>query len=800
MWRLGNWKTMWINRTMHRITQHAGHDDASGARRGGLSHRHAALALCTALGLGILFALPVHAQGPTPAKKKSERFAKARQAVAARAEDKVSLNFVGADIEAVVRAMGQFLKRDFVVDPRVKGTINLTTDQAVTRAEAYRLLLATLRFQGFTIVEAGGLYKVLPEADAKFAGGPTQLGRVIPRSDGIRGDQIVTQIFRLNYESASNMVNMLRPLVTANNPITVNPGNNSIVITDYADNLQRIGRIIAGVDTPPSADGDVVPLQYALAVDVAPLVQRLLEPAQGGAIDPGQRVTVLADPRTNTILLRASSPARIASAKGIIARLDVPTTVAGNIHIVYLKNAEATKLAQTLRAVISGDTSAPSSSSSSGSFAASALGTSGYTGLQQTQLSAPPSGVPGSAGSNPFGGNAPSSISTLSNPFSQPASSSSGSAAGGFIQADAATNSLIITAPEPVYRNLRAIIESLDVRRAQVYIEALIVEVTAERAAEFGIQFQDFTGINNSGTNVVGGTNFGGVGTNIISTSIGLGSIGQGLNIGIVRGTINIPGIGTITNLGLLARALETDSNANILSTPNLLTLDNEEAQIIVGQQVPFVTGQYAQTGTANSVTPFQTIDRRDVGLTLKIKPTISDNGTVKLLIYQEVSSLVNTTISSPAGPTTNKRAISTSVQPDDGQIIVLGGLIQDTVQNGKSQIPLLGDIPYIGGLFRYQQRSRSKTNLMVFIRPWVIRDATARGIFADKYDMMRRVQIESQAPKSLVLPDNPGTVIPPRIEPGSNLPSTPPAVQLIVPQITPAPTLPDGALPPAPR
>ncbi|MGI9025961.1 MAG: type II secretion system secretin GspD, partial [Burkholderiaceae bacterium] len=543
-----------------------------------------------------------------------------------------------------------------------------------------------------------------------------------------------------------------------------------IVITDYADNLQRIGRIIAGVDTPPSADGDVVPLQYALAVDVAPLVQRLVEPAQGGAVDPGQRVTVLADPRTNTVVLRASSPARIASAKGLIARLDVPTATAGNIHIVNLKNAEAVKLAGILRSVISGDSSALSPTSSSSSFAASAAGTANPIGIQQNQLSAPPPGVPPGAAPSSYGSQFGSTASTIANPF---ASSSSGgaSATGGIIQADPATNSLIITAPDPIYRNLRAIIETLDVRRPQVFIEALIVEVTADRAAEFGIQWQDFSGINNRGTNVIGGTNFGGVGTNIIGASISPLTVGQGLNVGIVKGTINIPGIGTITNLALLARALETDNNANILSTPNLLTLDNEEAQIIVGQQVPFVTGQYAQTGGANSVTPFQTIERRDVGLTLKIKPTIADNGTVKLLIYQGVSSIVNATLSSPAGPTTNKRAISTVVQPEDGQFVVLGGLIQDNAQNGVSQVPVLGSIPYIGGLFRYQNRTRSKTNLLVILRPYIVRDSTANGIFADKYDLMRKVQIDAQPPPSSVLPDNPGSVLPPRDEtpaPGS--------------------------------
>ncbi len=702
--------------------------------------------------------------------------AKKRAAKATAPENRVSLNFVGADIESVVRAMGQYLKRDFVVDPRVKGTITLTTDQPVTRAEAYRLLLTALRFQGFTIIESGGLYKVLPEADAKFAGGPTQIGPSGARGDGVRGDQIVTQIFRLNYESASNMVNMLRPLVTANNPITVNPGNNSIVITDYAENLQRIGRIIAGVDTPPSTDGDVVPLQYALAVDVAPLVQRLMEPAQGGTTDPGQRVTILADSRTNTILLRATSAARIASAKGLVARLDVPTSSAGNIHIVYLKNAEATRLAQTLRSVMSGDTSslAPGSNASATSqFASNAGGTANPGGFGANPASSTPTNL--ASGQNPQGnagsfGALGSTASTITNPFGSSAQqSSNGGAGGGFIQADTSTNSLIITAPDPVYRNLRGIIENLDVRRPQIFIEALIVEVTADRAAEFGIQWQDFNGVSKSGTNIVGGTNFGTTGSNIISAStlasgnIGLTSAGQGLNVGLVRGTVTIPGVGQILNLGVLARALETDSNANVLSTPNLLTLDNEEAQIIVAQQIPFVTGSYAQTGATASVTPFQTIERRDVGLTLKIKPTISDNGTVKLLIYQEVSNVVNSTISSPAGPTTNKRAISTVVQPGEDDLVVLGGLIQDQVENGVSQVPVLGNIPYLGALFRYQTRSRTKTNLMVFLRPHVIRDEASKAVFNEKYDAMRKVQIDAQAPSSPVIPDMPGSILPPR-------------------------------------
>ena len=750
----------------HRNTRRSAGSTSSANNGGVAPKRLSGIAWCSALLASVVLA---SAAGPVDAQTRAKT--RTTTSTTTRApEDRVSLNFVNADVESVVRAMGQFLKRDFVLDPRVKGQITLATDQPVTRAEAYNLLLTSLRFQGFTIVDSGGVYKVLPEADAKFAGGPLQVGRGASRTDGIRGDQIVTQIFRLNYESASNMVNMLRPLVTANNPITVNPGNNSIVITDYADNLQRIGRIIAGVDTPPSADGDVVPLQYALASDIAPLIQRTLEPPQGGTTDPGQRVTVLADARTNTILLRASSPARIQSAKSLITKLDVPTQTAGNIHIVYLKNAEATKLAQTLRSITGGETSSLSPSSAQGSsssqFAAGASGALSSGSAASGGITSPAGTSAGSTGGafgNTLGAAGGSTASTLANPFGSNSASSSGSGSGGgFIQADVGTNSLIITAPDPVYRNLRAIIESLDVRRPQIYIEALIVEVTANKAAEFGIQWQDFSGLGKSGNNAVGGTNFGTSGQNILGISQNPLSVGQGLNVGLVRGTVTVGGV-QIFNLGVLARALESDDNANVLSTPNLMTLDNEEAQIIVAQNIPVPNGQLANTvGSSSLVTTF---DRRDVGITLKIKPTLSDNGTVKLLIYQEVSNVIQSTLAQSNGPSFTKRSVSTVVQPDEDELVVLGGLIQDQVENITNQVPVLGNIPYLGALFRYQSRTRTRTNLMVFLRPHVIRDEASKSVYAEKYDMIRKVQIDAQAPHTLPLPDMPGTILPPRAE-----------------------------------
>jgi len=320
-------------------------------------------------------------------------------------------------------------------------------------------------------------------------------------------------------------------------------------------------------------------------------------------------------------------------------------------------------------------------------------------------------------------------------------------------------------APEPVYNNIRAVVEKLDIRRAQVYIEALVVEVTADKAAEFGIQWNllDPNRFNSNSTQVGGGTNFGtrGTGTNIIDAQANLSTVGQGLDLGIIRGTISIPGIGVITNLALLARALQSDNSANILSTPNLLTLDNEQARIIVAQNVPFITGQYAQTGSTTTVTPFQTIERKDVGLILTVKPQITEGGSVRLAIYEEVSRVQDT--SNPAGIITNDRSLESTVVVDDGQIVVLGGLIQDSLTDTASKVPAAGDIPVVGALFRYDNRQRTKTNLMVFLKPTVVRSGAAtNSLTADRYEYLMGEQQRLAPPERPFWPDPNVPVLPP--------------------------------------
>jgi general secretion pathway protein D len=416
----------------------------------------------------------------------------------------------------------------------------------------------------------------------------------------------------------------------------------------------------------------------------------------------------------------------------MVQHLDSPTGAAGNIHVVYLKNAEAVRVAQTLRSVLSGESS-PIQVASAAPLVTAPFG----------------AGQPAVAGGP---GPAPASSAALG-----------AVAGGGMVQADAAANAVIISAPDAVYANLRAVIDKLDVRRAQVHVEALIVEVTADKAAEWGIQWQSLHNLSTNATQAIGGTNFGvrGGGTNIIDAAINLGTLGTGLNVGIVRGQVTIPGIGTVTNLAALARALESDVNANILSTPNLLTLDNEEAKIVIGQNVPFITGQYAQTGSTATATPFQTIERKDVGLTLRIKPQVSEGGAVRLQIYQEVSSVQDQT--NPAGVITNKRSVESMVLADDGQIIVIGGLVQDSTSSTNEKVPLLGDLPVLGALFRYETRRQTKTNLMVFLRPLIMRDSTSyRGVTSERYRDMLQEQERAAIPPSTVLPNIEAPRLPP--------------------------------------
>ncbi len=682
----------------------------------------------TLMGLSVclplaLLSLSDFASAQTPKADKKASVSKATP-------EPITLNFNNADIDAVAKTLASLSGHNVVVDPRVKGSITLTSTVPVAPAQALRLFALQLRTQSFALVESAGLYLVVPEADAKLQSGSVSAGSV-PASNG----QIVTQIFQLNHENANNLVPILRPLISPNNTVNVNPGTNALVITDYADNLQRLARIISALDVANATGVEVIHLKHALASDLVPMLQRLLDagaangqaPAAGQA-DTAFKTAVMAETRSNSLIVRAANAARMALARSLVVQLDQPSDVgpnaaSGNIHVVYLKNADASKLAVTLRAALTAQTS------------------SAVTAAQSTS----PNNMPANAGA---------ANATFNTAGAQPST-------GGQIQADPSTNALIITAPEPQYRQLRAVIDKLDARRAQVYVESLIAEVSAEKAAEFGVQWQGPVG--NKGDANIGllGTNFKVGGANLIALAAqgasGTVAPSSGLNVGVAHNTN-----GTYV-LGFLARFLQTTGDGNVLSTPNLLTLDNEEAKIVIGQNVPFVTGQYTNNNTnAGTVNPFQTIERKDVGLTLRVKPQISENGTVKLQIYQEVSRLDPASLNSATGLITNKRSIESSVLVEDGAIVVLGGLLQDDYGNSQERVPGLGDVPVFGNLFRAESRSRKKTNLMVFLRPVVVRDGNAtEGLSMDRYEQMRGAQMQAQPAPSAGLPNIGAPVLP---------------------------------------
>ncbi|HVE05726.1 MAG TPA: type II secretion system secretin GspD [Paraburkholderia sp.] len=699
------------------------------------------------------------------------------------AHAQVTLNFVNADIDQVAKTIGAATNKTIIVDPRVKGQLNLVSENPVPEDQALKTLQSALRMQGFSLVQDHGVLKVVPEADAKLQGVPTYIGN----TPAARGDQIVTQVFQLRNESANNLLPVLRPLISPNNTVAAYPANNTLVVTDYADNVRRIAQIIAGVDTAAGQQVDVVPLKNANALDIAQQLTKMLDPGAIGSTDATLKVSVSADPRTNSLLLRASNMARLNSAKALAKQLDAPTAQPGNIHVVPLRNADALKLAKTLRGMLGkGGGESSSGGAGGGGGGANSFSQGGGGGSSSTGSSGVPP-LPSGSGSlgssslgsgSSFGGGSSGGGSSFGSGGSNNGApflggdnkDSDEDTQGGWITADTATNSLVITAPEAVYRNLRNVIEQLDARRAQVYIEALIVELNSNTNANLGIQWQV---ANNS---IFAGTNLPGAGNSIFNLTAaaaatgatgGLagaianqGGLAQGLNVGWIHNIFGVQG------LGALLQALSQTNDANVLSTPNLITLDNEEAKIVVGTNVPIQTGSFSNLTSGNTAAAFNTFDRVDVGLTLHIKPQITDGGILRLQLYTEDSAIVagtNNVATNPAGPEFSKRSIQSTVLADNGEIIVLGGLMQDNYGVSNSKVPLLGDIPWLGQLFRSEQKTRTKTNLMVFLRPVIISDnATAQAVTSNRYDYIQGVQGAYKSDNNLIK-DNDDPVVPPK-------------------------------------
>ncbi len=698
------------------------------------------------------------------------------------ADDKIVLNFENADIQTVIKAISKLSGKNFVIDPRVKGTINIVSEKPISKSDSYKVLESALRMQGFATVEADGVIKVLPETDARTYGMKTDSQYSQKRNPG---DQLVTKVFIIDNGSASQLANALRPIISPNNAISVYQNSNSLVVTDYASNMARITKIINDLKVtkvnrvPPVT----VKLKYAYAGDVAQTLQSYLGNASGGGSssgggggsNDGVTANVTVDSNSNSIIISSPIASKQDDLRNLALSLDRDASQNNNnLHVVYLKNADAAHVAEVLKVIATGQDN-PDMTASSASRA-----------LSDTSSVFQGSGSGGSSGGSPFGST--SSGGNSGSGGNRPSSSnrSSGSTPGSndknapkiLIQAEPTTNSLIIQAPDAVYRNFRMVINMLDVRRVQIMIEVLVADVGTSEQGNFGIQWVGGAGNNNVGvaavSNYAGANGLGGgsssalssIGSSIYAATQGAsGSGGSGASgisipnefyVGVVTGTVTVGGQ-QIPAISTLADMLAANSAANVLARPTLLTLDNEEASIFVGQNIGVPSGSFQSTAGApgNLAT---TVDRKDVGTIIRIKPLITQSGAIQMSLYEEDSKQDNGTMTAQLlqtnGPTFSKRNLKTQVIVDDGQIIALGGMTNDNVVIQSNGIPLLSSIPYLGWLFSWQNRIHQKENMLIFLRPVIIRNSEGyRALTNQRYRYIMDQQNTIKADGNILLP-----------------------------------------------
>ncbi|SFN00831.1 type II secretion system secretin GspD [Dokdonella immobilis] len=626
-----------------------------------------------------LLAMSTHAQSP-------------QSAVSANADGRHTLNLKDADIQALIATVSEITGKNFILGPNVQGKVTVISAKPMKPDEIYDVFLSVLRVHGYAAIEQGSMIKIVPEAMAQQDGSAALNG---DREHS--ADELITQIVPVKHVSANELIQILRPLMPQGGQLIAHASSNSLVISDRAGNVTRLVNIIHRIDTVSDAEVEVIPLAHANAAEMARTLTSLAEDkaAQANAEAP----RVFADTRTNSILLAGAKNARL-KLRALIAHLDTPLENGGDTQVIYLRNANAKDLVPILQGV------------------AATL----------TGIAPPTAAKPGEAAG-------PASASTAT------------------IQAHEQTNSLIISAPPAVFRSLASVVRQLDVRRAQVLIEAIIAEVADSTASEIGVQWftAPQTDGDNIGQGIIGGTNFPGPNgnsslTGLATNPLGLSGLG-GLSLGYVDGTIKIPGTDKeILNLGALVRALRGDGKTNILSTPSILTLDNQEAEIKVAQEVPFLTGSYTNTASSGQngqvTNPFQTIERKDVGIVLKVTPHVNEGDAVRLELHQEISSLAPP-VTGAVDLVTNKRELTTSALVSDRALLVLGGLLDSNVSDTNSKVPGLGSIPLIGNLFRYRSNKNEKRDLMIFMRPQILRDAaTEQAVSTEKYNYMRTEQL----------------------------------------------------------
>lgn len=689
----------------------------------------------------------------------------------------ITPNFKEADINQVIEAVELATGKTFIVDPRVKGNVTLLSQTPMTPDQFYQAFLSILQVYGFVAVPSGKIIKIIPDTNMN-----RMAGNDLPEAISGSSDEVVTQVIAVKNVQASQLPAILRPLMPTTATISVVNGSNMLIISDRASNVRRIERIIERIDQTSNTDIEVIKLINANASDTLKTLTALVPATATDA--SGTPLKVVADDRSNSILISGDPAARL-RIRTLIATLDTPIEGGGETRVRYLRYAAAEDMAAKLK----GQGSSSSSSASRPATTGSSLG----------------SGSSGSS-SSPFGS---VSTTTSSNNFSVNGSSNSGSSysssgggagtvniAGGqaTIWADKETNALIITANARVMKALDEIIDKLDIRRAQVLVEAIIAEVDVDKTSDLGVNWIVSGGANAPAVggfvNPIGGTSIVDLYNSYLGVSSGTSTTTSGGITAPLGATIGIGNLSsTGVSFGAILRALQGDARTNIIGTPSVVTQNNQEAKMEVGQEVPFVTGQY--TSTVGTSSAFQTVQREEVGTILDVTPQINQGDAVLLKIDLESSSL-STSAGDAGSLITNKRTISTSVLIRDGGTLVLGGLIQDSTTNTQNSVPLLGKIPIIGELFRTRDTEKSKTNLLVFLRPHILRnDEQAQIQTEERYKYIQDQQrILNKDPA--ILPLQPIQ----KIEPLTGIPQVPPSADEPSPPAatTPPIPLPDAA------
>ena len=631
------------------------------------------------------------------------------------AAQEYTVNLKDTDIQEFIKFVADVTGTTMVVDPNVKGKVRVISSKPVTKSELYDLFLSILDVQGYTAVRSGQVVRIVPSKDARSSAVP-----LIENQDLLSNDEYVTQVIRLDNISAAKLIPVLRPLVPQQAHMAAYAPSNAIIISDIRSNIGRIVEIIERMDRSAIQTTEIIRLKYGVAEDVVNMLNTLEKARQGEGAEANKDVILVADQRTNSVVVTADEMS-VERIQKLVAYFDSPLEQSGNVRVVYLEYADATETAEVLTRVMQ----------------------------NIARLEA--------VGTQRSGGEST-------------------------IEADVGTNSLIITADTDEMAALESVITRLDIRRAQVLIEAIIVEMEMTEGQELGLQWlfandNGFYGGNISNSTAqqrrnaaLAGALLPENGSEIIDTRSVAGALAS-----TPGATLGWGAVDESLTMTVILNALETQGNANILSTPSLLTLDNEEAFITVGQEVPFVTGSYSNTGSANGASnPFQTIERQSVGITLKVTPQINEGDSVVLDIVQEVSS-ISAQILAASDVITNERKIETKVLAKDRDILVLGGLVKDDIQDSTQGIPLLSDIPLLGRLFRNDVVSVTKSNLLVFIRPTIIRDdQDLAGATAEKYRFIRDEQLQRRERGLMFLDDGSLPVLPSWEEQIQQLPEVP--------------------------